>query len=61
MIWNEKKIEAILYASIVGSLMYAQICTRLDIRFVVGMLKRYQSNLGLDHWKAAKKVLRYMQ
>ena len=33
----------------------------LTIAFVVGMLGRYQSNLGLDHWKAAKKVMRYFQ
>ncbi|KAA0031872.1 Retrovirus-related Pol polyprotein from transposon TNT 1-94 [Cucumis melo var. makuwa] len=25
------------------------------------MLGRYQSNPGMDHWKAAKKVLRYQQ
>jgi hypothetical protein len=25
------------------------------------MLDRYQSNLGMDHWKAAKKVMRYLQ
>ncbi|CAL1373961.1 unnamed protein product [Linum trigynum] len=25
------------------------------------MLGRYQSNPGVDHWKAAKKVLRYLQ
>ena len=56
-----KKIENIPYASIVGSLMYAQTCTRPNISFVVGMLGRYQSNPGLDHWKVAKKVLRYLQ
>ena len=54
-------METIPYASVVGSLMYAQICTRPDISFAVGMLGRYQSNPGLDHWKAAKKVLRYLQ
>ena len=54
-------MKNILYASIVGSIMYAQTCTRPDISFVVGMLGRYQSNPGLDHWKAAKKVLRYLQ
>ena len=37
------------YASAVGSMMYAQVCTRPDIAFVVGMLGRYQSNPGLDH------------
>ena len=54
-------MENIPYASVVGSLMYAQTCTRPDVSFVVGMLGRYQSNPGLDHWKAAKKVLRYLQ
>ncbi|RVW91887.1 Retrovirus-related Pol polyprotein from transposon TNT 1-94 [Vitis vinifera] len=43
------------------SLMYAQVCTRPDIAFVVGMLGRYLSNPGSQHWKAAKKVLRYLQ
>ena len=54
-------MESIPYASVVGSLMYAQTCTRPDISFAVGMLGRYQSNPGMDHWKAAKKVLRYLQ
>ncbi|RVW87069.1 Retrovirus-related Pol polyprotein from transposon TNT 1-94 [Vitis vinifera] len=43
---------------ILKSLMYAQVCTRLDTAFVVGMLGRYLSNPGSQHWKAAKKVLR---
>ncbi|XP_059294665.1 secreted RxLR effector protein 161-like [Lycium ferocissimum] len=54
-------MKDILYASVVGSLMYAHVCTRHDILFVVGMLGRYQSNPGLDHRRAAKKVLRYLQ
>jgi len=57
---ERKEMERIPYASVVGSLMYAQTCTRPDISFVVGMLGRYQGNPGLDHWKAAKKVLRYL-
>ncbi|RVW78659.1 Cytochrome P450 89A2 [Vitis vinifera] len=54
-------MKNISYASAVGSLMYAQVCTRPNIAFAIGMLGRYQSNLGLDHWKAAKKVMRYFQ
>ena len=54
-------MEEIPYAFIVGSLMYAQTCTILDISFVVGILGRYQSNRGVDDWKATKKVLRYLQ
>jgi hypothetical protein len=41
--------------------MYAQTCTRPNISFAVGMLGRYQSNPGMDHWKAAKKMMRYLQ
>ena len=58
---ERKEMERIPYASVVGSLMYAQTCTRPDISFAVGMLGRYQVNPGLDRWKAAKKVLRYLQ
>ncbi|RVW21544.1 Retrovirus-related Pol polyprotein from transposon TNT 1-94 [Vitis vinifera] len=29
-----------------------KVYTRPDIAFVVGMLGRYQSNPGIDHWKA---------
>ncbi|KAL0539955.1 hypothetical protein IC582_024177 [Cucumis melo] len=59
--FERNQMETIPYASIVGSLLYAQTCTRPDISFVVGMLGMYQSNPGMDHWKAAKKVLRYLQ
>ena len=56
-----KQMEDIPYASVVGSLMYAQTCTRPYICFAVDMLGKYQSNLGLEHWKTTKKVLRYLQ
>ncbi|XP_039123482.1 secreted RxLR effector protein 161-like [Dioscorea cayenensis subsp. rotundata] len=54
-------MENIPYSSAVGSLMYAQVCTRPDIAYAVGMLGRCQSNPGIYHWKAAKKVMRYLQ
>ena len=54
-------MKAIIYSSVVGSLMYAQVCTRPDIAFVVDVLGMYLSDLGQSHWKAAKKVLRYLQ
>ena len=58
---EKEQMRNIPYASAVGSMMYAQVCTRPDIAFVVGILGRYQSNPGLDHWRAAKKVMRYLQ
>ena len=45
----------------IGSLMYAQVCTHPDIAFVVNALGRYLSNPGLNHWKAVKKVMKYLQ
>ena len=56
-----KEMQKIPYASAVGSLMYAQVCTRPDIAFIVGVLGRYLSNPGMDHWKAVKRVMRYLQ
>jgi hypothetical protein len=49
-------MKNIPYASAIGSLLYAQVCTRHDIAMAVEMLGRYQSNPGMEHWKAAKKV-----
>ena len=49
------------YASAVGNLIYAQVCTRPDLAFVISVFSRYLSNHRLDHWVAAKKVMRYLQ
>ncbi|XP_070676342.1 secreted RxLR effector protein 161-like [Malus domestica] len=56
-----KKMQSKPYASLVGSLMYATVCTRPDVAFIVGMLRRFQANPGEAHWISAKKVLRYLQ
>ncbi|PKI69118.1 hypothetical protein CRG98_010473 [Punica granatum] len=56
-----EQMKNIPYAFAVGNLMYAQVCTRPDICPAVGLLELYQSNLGIQHWVAAKKVMRYLQ
>jgi len=56
-----KRMKKIPYASAVGNLMYAQTCTRPDLAYPVGMLGRYMSNPGWEHWVAAKRVLRYLK
>jgi hypothetical protein len=55
------QMKVVPYASAVGSLQYAQVCTRLDLAFVTGLLDRFQSNPEIEHWKLVKKVLRYLQ
>jgi hypothetical protein len=54
-------MKAVPYASAVGSLTYAQVCTCLDLAFVTGVLGRFQSNPGIEHWKMVKMALRYAQ
>jgi Reverse transcriptase (RNA-dependent DNA polymerase) len=58
---DRAQMKQISYASVVESLMYAQVCTHPDIAFIVGMLGRYQIDTGMDRWKAAKKILRCLQ
>ena len=55
---DRDRMKVVPYSSVVSSLMYAQVCTHLDIAFIVGVLGRYLSDLSQSHWKAAKKVLR---
>nr|CAD1834520.1 unnamed protein product [Ananas comosus var. bracteatus] len=59
---EEKKLmNRVPYSSVVGSLMFAMVCTRPDIAYVVGVLSRFMANPGKVHWEAAKWVLRYLR
>jgi hypothetical protein len=55
------QMKAVPYASAVGSLHYAQFCTRPDLAFITGVLAGYQENPGIEHWKMVKKALPYAQ
>ncbi|KAJ0390320.1 hypothetical protein ATCC90586_011926 [Pythium insidiosum] len=48
------------YRQLIGRLLYVATCTRPDIAFAVSQLGRFASNPGISHWKAAIKVLRYL-
>ena len=54
-------MKEIPYASTVGSLMYAMLCTRPDIWFAVRVMSRCQSNPGMKHWTTINHVLKYLQ
>jgi hypothetical protein len=49
------------YMELVGSLLYASVSTRPDIAHAVGVCSRFMAQPGDRHWKAAKRVLRYLQ
>ena len=48
------------YASVIGNLMYAMVCTRLDIAQAVGVLSKFMSNPGKEHWNFVKRVFRHL-
>ena len=49
------------YASAVGSMMYAMVCTWPDIAHAVGVVSRYMSNPGMEHGSAVKWILQYLR
>ncbi|KAJ9556961.1 LOW QUALITY PROTEIN: hypothetical protein OSB04_011575 [Centaurea solstitialis] len=44
-----ERMSRIPYASAIGSIMYAMICTRPDVSCALSMTSRYQANPGNDH------------
>ncbi|KAG8474528.1 hypothetical protein CXB51_031383 [Gossypium anomalum] len=51
----------VLYSSAVRSLMYAMVCSRLDLSYAVSAVSRYMANPGKEHWKAVQWILRYLR
>ena len=46
---DREKMSVIPYASAIGSIMYAMLCTRPDVNLAVSLVGRYQSNPGMEH------------
>ena len=49
-----KEIRKVPYAFVVGSLIYAMVYTRPDTTHVVGVVSRFLTNHGKEHWEAVK-------
>ena len=47
--------------SAIGSLMYAMFYARPDIAHAMGVVSRYMSNPGKQHWEVVKWILRYLR
>ena len=50
-----------MYQSAVGSLLYLSTKTRPDIADAVGNVARFCSKPSVQHWKAVKRILRYLR
>ena len=51
---ERKRMNEISYASAVGSIMYAMLCTRPDVAYTLCIASRFHADPGEDHWKAVK-------
>nr|GFA13166.1 zinc finger, CCHC-type [Tanacetum cinerariifolium] len=56
-----KRMQNVLYASAVGSIMYAVRCTRPDVAFAQNITSRFQQNPNDIHWTTVKNILKYLR
>ena len=58
---EQERMREIPYASAVGSIMYAMLCTHLDVSYALSVTSRYQSNFSETHWTTVKSILMYLR
>eukprot|EP00253_Pinus_taeda_P002066 PITA_02066 len=58
--YTSPEVDATLYHQLVGKILYLTH-THLDLSFIVGLISRLMQNPHESHWKAAKRILRYVR
>ncbi|GJR25594.1 retrovirus-related pol polyprotein from transposon TNT 1-94 [Tanacetum coccineum] len=58
---SRRRMAKVPYASAIGSLMYAMMCTRSDRAHAVAVVSRFMSNPGREHWEVVKWLLHYLK
>ena len=58
---KKAEMSKVPYASEVGSLMYAMVCTRANIGYAVKVVRQYMSNPRREHWTIVKWILQYLR
>ena len=54
---NRMRMKVIPYASAIGSIKYAMLCTKSIVYPTLILAREYNSDLGVDHWTAVKIIL----
>ena len=54
---DREKMKVIPYASTIGSIMYAMLCTTPDVCLAISLAKGNNSDLGVDHRTMVKIIL----
>ncbi|KAK8680799.1 hypothetical protein V6N13_109737 [Hibiscus sabdariffa] len=58
---ERERMSQIPYASAIGSIMYAMICTCPDLSYALSMTSQYLANPGEGHWVAVENILKYLR
>ncbi|WP_216071954.1 Ty1/Copia family ribonuclease HI, partial [Acinetobacter baumannii] len=58
---DRETMSRVPYASAIGSIMYAMLCTRLDVAHALSITSRFQQDPGVKHWTAVKGILKYLR
>ena len=58
---EDEPIETKRYQAAIGGLTYAVCATRPDLAAALSSLNQYSSNPSQEHWKAVKRVYRYIK
>jgi hypothetical protein len=56
-----KYMSRVPYSTVVGSLMYAMVCSRPDLAHAMSVVNRYMANPGKEHWNAVQWIFRYLR
>ena len=54
---NRKRMQVIPYASTIGSIKYAMLCTKPIVYLAMSLARGYNSDLRVDHWITVKIIL----
>ena len=54
-------MKVIPYASVIGSIKYAMLCTRPIVYLAMSLARGYNSDPGVDHWITVKIIIRYLK
>ena len=54
---NRNRMKVIPYASAIGSIKYAMLCTKPIVYLTMSLARGYNSDLGVDHWTVVKIIL----
>ena len=56
-----ERMKVIPYASAIGSIKYAMLCTKPVMYLDKSLARGYNSDPGIDHWTAVKIMLSYLK